>query len=155
MIENLFRFPLHADILVYPKEIYVGNTGLNISIHDGIPYKGYEQLFLPDKFDWLNPKPDPKLSLKYSLIYPYALYHLATNWKDENKVLRGYTNTWMNNFRKKLLGEEIYQSKISTISNRYEYILDLESLKKNTPIIEKLQKMSDRCERENYLMSTP
>src|SRR5260221_2140929 len=155
MTENPYRFPLHANVLVYPKEIYVGNTGLNISIHNGIPYKGYEQVFLPDNFDWLNPKPDPRLSLKYSLIYSYALYNLAINWGNKDKILRGFTNIWMNNFRKKLLGEKIYQSEIYNISDSYQYQLNIESLRKNKQIMKKLQKMSKKCERQNYLMSLP
>lgn len=159
--------------------IRIGNSGFNVVFiqREGMSIV-WNQHFQPD--DYSNPRADYRI--KFSSVYAFALDHFLTWWNEQTSEslpipratqLIGSTNKQMHEFRKKLLGNEIYKEvlgeeredmlKSFTASHEYEemkdsfdkeyvYTLDLERLSTDEEVLKRIKRLSKWCERQKYIM---
>lgn len=136
------------------KELHVGNTG--VYYETGATNTAWYQHFNPDG----NTEPAPDKDTEYVNRFACGFYHFTLWWKENKfgeigltkpaKVI-GYTNPRMSALRAKLLGPEIYKEKVNTDSKKFiSYQMDMYQLLKSEDVIERLRKISERCERMNY-----
>ena len=167
LIREISYSPLNAGIHVLPSEreghystIFIGNTGLQIDVHsvDGRPTI-WEQHFTPE--NEVTAPSDTRL--KYSEIYAHALYTFTEWWRNSDnfdstklprqRFLYGFaTNPEIINFRKKLLGDDVYNELTPNQIPELNYSIDLEKLSKDENLMSKLKKLSERCKKQNYKM---
>lgn len=159
--------PLNAEIHISPPEgeglpsmIFVGNTGLRINVHstEGRPTI-WEQHFTPENEVAVS----SDTRLKYSETYAHALYNFIEWWRNSDnfdftklprqRFLYGFaTNSEIINFRKKLLGDDIYKELTPDQTLELNYSIDLEKLARDEELMSKLKKLSERCKKQNYKM---
>jgi hypothetical protein len=166
-IREISYSPLNAGIHIsspegegLPSMIFVGNTGLRIDVHSAGGRPGiWEQQFTPE--NEIAVSSDTRL--KYSEIYAHALYNFIEWWKNSDnfdftklprqRFLYGLaSNSEIINFRKKLLGGDVYKELTPSQAPELNYSIDLEKLSRDEKLISKLKKMSDRCKKQNYKM---
>lgn len=139
--------------------VNAGNTGLFIIVTEASSADDLaQQHFLPDQSSQVI----SGKQLKHSLAYAWGLYELAQWWKIHDfstpdspphfSKLYGKTNASMHQFRKHLLGEDIYQEEAGTEDEHY-YTLDLNKLVQNKTVMQKLERMAERCQKQDYKMT--
>lgn len=158
--------------------IRLGNSGFKVDVmpiwtSDKSIYDRqfvWRQHFKPDGYDgilltdyWTSSCAGRQI--KYSQIYASALLHFINWWDNDanfnqgfpkDNTLIGVTNYKMDRFRRELLGEEIYisQGPQSIRSGElYPYELRLDRLIQDNKTLKRLDVLSRRCQREQYLMT--
>lgn len=134
-------------------EIVIGNTGgkyLWKKARDS-----FYQHFLPDGSN--GPSIDLREQRQYATLYPAALFKFV-EWHDQLPIddprkaiskIQGLTNITMSDFREKLLGEIYHQSNGGGEDRRF-YEINIEELKANKQLIDRLKKYYERALKQNY-----